>query len=97
MKRRAIVMLLALATASGATGLAIASEEGAGSTIVGDQDAAVGLYLAPWKNEEPADLALVPGLHDEAPLPLDDTDFARVHSRYSTLRAWRIERLQKNR
>lgn len=87
-------LLLALLLSAGA---AAASEEGSGTTIVGDQDAAVGLYLAPWKNEEPADIGLVPGLHDEVAAPLNADDFNRTHNSHSTLRAWRIERLQKNR
>ncbi|MGQ0621213.1 MAG: hypothetical protein ACT4QA_15040 [Panacagrimonas sp.] len=69
----------------------------AGTTILGDQDAAVGLYLTPWKDEEPAELDRAPGLHDEAPAALDAASFARTHTYYSTVRAWRAERLQKNR
>lgn len=92
MKRGAVLVALLLATATVG-----AAEEGSGTTIVGDQDAAVGLYLAPWKNEEPADIGLVPGLQDEVAAPVDSEDFSRVHTYHSTLRAWRIERLQKNR
>lgn len=86
--------LVVTASAAAEAGPAAAA---AGTTILGEQDAAVGLYLAPWKNEEPAEIGRAPGLHDEAATPLNGQDFERTQSYYATGRAWRTERLQKNR
>lgn len=99
MNRRAIgVAWAALGLSTLSIGARAQTADAAGTTILGDQDAAVGLYLAPWKDEEPAaDLGRAPGLHDEAPVPLDASAFARTSTYYSTVRAWRAERLQKHR
>lgn len=88
--------VVSLAEAQGAEGTA-SPNTAPGTTILGDQDAAVGLYLAPWKDEEPAELGRAPGLHDEAAAPVDAARFERAQTYYATGRAWRAERLQKNR
>ena len=69
----------------------------AGVNIMGDRDSALGLFLAPWKEEERADLGRPPGLQDPALAPLDADGFARTTTYYQTGRAYRAERLQRNR
>lgn len=68
-----------------------------GTTIVGDQDAAVGLFLAPWKDETRAELDRPPGLVDHALKPVDVSAQARVNTYFEIGRAYRRERLQRNR
>ncbi|TDU31364.1 hypothetical protein DFR24_0732 [Panacagrimonas perspica] len=69
----------------------------AGVTIMGDRDSALGLFLAPWKEEERADLGRPPGLQDPGLAPVDPDGFARTTTYYQTGRAYRAERLQRNR
>lgn len=94
MIRRCIAALLVSCALS-----VLAGEESdpAGTTIVGDQDAALGLYLMPWKEERPSDLHRAPGMHDEPMAPVDDAAFARTSRYYAAGRAYRAERLQRNR
>ena len=68
-----------------------------GTTIVGEQEAAVGLYLAPWKNEQPAEVSRPPGLYDPVPAPLDTAGHARAAEHYAVGRAYRAERLLRAR
>ncbi|MBA4284597.1 MAG: hypothetical protein C0434_03580 [Xanthomonadaceae bacterium] len=51
----AVALLLASLLARAAAPVAAPPAEPlpAGATIVGDSDAAIGLYLTPWKDEEP--------------------------------------------
>jgi hypothetical protein len=72
-------------------------EPEAGVTIMGDRDSALGLFLAPWKEEERADLGRPPGLQDPGLAPVDPDGFARTTTYYQTGRAYRAERLQRNR
>ncbi len=64
---------------------------------MGDRDSALGLFLAPWKEEERADLGRPPGLQDPALSTVDAEGFARTTTYYQTGRAYRAERLQRNR
>lgn len=48
----------------------------AGTTLVGDRDSAVGLYLLPWKEEAPSDIDRPPMKFDVASEPVDPTQFA---------------------
>jgi len=87
-----------LTPASGAgTPAADAPAPEAGVNIMGDRDSALGLFLAPWKEEERADLARPPGLQDPAPAALDAEGFQRTTTYYQAGRAYRAERLQRNR
>ncbi|MGQ0699797.1 MAG: hypothetical protein ACT4PZ_16335 [Panacagrimonas sp.] len=90
----AVAVLLAIATFDlHAAGTA----PEAGITIMGDQDAAVGLFLAPWKDERRGDVDRAPALLDPAAAPTDAQGFARSATYYMTGRAYRVERLQRNR
>jgi hypothetical protein len=74
------------------------ADEDPGTTIMGDRDSALGLVLAPWKDEARApDLDRPPAMQDAAVAPLDDAAFARTTRYYATGRAYRSEKLQRNR
>lgn len=90
-----VVVLLTSALAAGADEVATAAPS-FGTTIVGDQDAALGLYLMPWKDERPSRISRAPGLHDEQPALIDSQAYARTSTYYATGRAYRAERLQRN-
>lgn len=91
----------ALAAATPSTGTATARapvivKEAGGSTIIGDQDSAMGLTLMPWKNEFATGLDQPPSLY-RAPLePINSnslqrqteyrdnlSDYRRSHSQYT--------------
>lgn len=55
-----------------------------GTTIVQEQDIAVGLYLAPWKDETTPARERPPGLHQ---LPLKPADPAEDRARTAALEA----------
>lgn len=77
---------------------AATAADDAGTTIMGDRDSALGLVLAPWKDEvRSPDLDRPPAMQDPAPAALDDAAFARTTRYYATGRAYRSEKLQRNR
>lgn len=92
----AAASLCALATAAPVFAADAAAPE-AGVNIMGDRDSALGLFLAPWKEEERADLGRPPGLQDPSLANIDAEAFARTTTYYQTGRAYRAERLQRNR
>jgi hypothetical protein len=97
MRRLAATAMLLGAAAPLASFAADATPPTQGTNIMGDRDAALGLFLAPWKEEERADLGRPPGLQDPTPAPIDAEGFARTTTYYQTGRAYRTERLQRNR
>jgi len=68
-----------------------------GTTIVGDQDAAVGLYLTPWKDESAADIDRAPGLFEQKPGLLNAPAFKRQIENDDALAAYRRTRWEQNR
>ena len=66
--------------------------ESGGTTVIGDQESPIGLYIMPWRNSS-AD----PGLDkparllDEAMLPMDRDVFRRQTEYYQTLEAHRAK------
>ena len=69
----------------------------AGTTIVGEQDSDVGLYLTPWKEEHADNIDPPPSLLDEPPQPIDARGFARQVQDAGTLTAYRREQRLPNR
>ena len=69
----------------------------AGTTIVGERDSDVGLYLTPWKEEHPDNIDPPPSLLDEPPQPVDARGFARQVRDASTITAYRREQRLPNR
>ena len=68
-----------------------------GTTIIGDQDAAVGLYLTPWKDESAADIDRAPGLLDQQPAPSDPLAFKRQIENDDAIASYRRAHLEQNR
>lgn len=94
MKRRitiALSLLPALAAAATEPG------EAAGTTIVGEREAAVGLYLAPWQDEQASDLDRPPGLYDVPLQALDPQRFGLQADYDEAIRDYRRERLYRSR
>jgi hypothetical protein len=67
-----------------------AADDSAGTTIVGDRESPIGLYLTPWKNEyaqrgmdRPAQIV------QEQMAPIDPGVFRRQNSYYDTITAYR--------
>lgn len=65
-------------------------EGGAGTTIIGDHESPIGLYLTPWKNEyaqrgmdRPAQIV------QEQMVPIDPGVFRRQNSYYDTITSYR--------
>lgn len=65
-------------------------EDGAGTTIIGDRESPIGLYLTPWKNEyaqrgmdRPAQIV------QEQMAPIDPGVFRRQNSYYDTITSYR--------
>jgi hypothetical protein len=72
-------------------------EDAAGTTIVGERDAALGLYLTPWKEEQPDNIDPPPSLLDEPPQALDARGFALQARDAATISAYRRELRLPNR
>ncbi|MDB5988299.1 MAG: hypothetical protein JWR16_3352 [Nevskia sp.] len=108
MKRRLPRILLALslaaaptllwaAAASSTASTAAKATGDSGTTIVGDQDAAVGLYLTPWKDESAADTDRAPGLLDQKPAPFNPVAFKQQIENDDALAAFRRAHMEQNR
>jgi hypothetical protein len=94
MKRRIAVMLTLAPVLAAA---AAEPAEPAGTTIVGEREAAVGLYLAPWQDEQASDLDRPPGLYD-VPLQILDPQRFGLQAEYDeAIRDYRRERLYRSR
>lgn len=89
--------LAAAATARGAdtalSATTTAARNETGTTIVGDQDAAVGLFLAPWKNEAREIDNRPPGLLDPELGIADPAAQSRVVEHQAASRAYRTEQV----
>lgn len=68
-----------------------------GTTLFGEQDSDVGLYLTPWKEEHADDLDPPPGLLDQTLQPIDGASFARSVREAATVTAYRREQMQRSR
>ncbi|TJY61155.1 hypothetical protein E4T66_11060 [Sinimarinibacterium sp. CAU 1509] len=68
-----------------------------GTTIVGEQDTAVGLYLTPWQDETASDVDRPPGLYAPPLAQLDPMEFQRLVDYDDARLAYRRERLQRSR
>lgn len=65
-------------------------DTGVGTTIVGDQESPIGLYITPWKDEyAERGLDRPARLLDESLLPLDPGTFRRQIEYYETITAYR--------
>lgn len=74
---------------------AFAESPEAGTTIVGEQEAAVGLYLMPWQDEHASDIDRPPSRLDPAAGTLDAEGYRRRSAMAETLLSYRREQLQR--
>ncbi|MEQ1439104.1 hypothetical protein AAG565_07055 [Fontimonas sp. SYSU GA230001] len=93
---RQVLALALLAAALPVAGTAPAADA-EGTTIVGEREAAVGLYLAPWQGETASDVDRPPALHDVPPQSIDPQRFRRLADYDEAIRDYRRERLFRSR
>jgi hypothetical protein len=90
----AVTALLFMASAAQAVETAPAAR-GAGTTIVGEQEAPIGLNLTPWKDEHAAVMDRSPALLD-SPEGLAGESGLRVHAEsYNSVSAYQRERYRR--
>lgn len=87
------VMLLA----GGAAAQEDTSAVVAGTTIVGERESAVGLYLAPWQDEDASDIDRPPALFAPTLEKIDGDAFRRQAQYEDAINAYRRERLFRSR
>lgn len=68
---------------------------GLGTTIVGDQDAALGLFIVPWKEERPDDLDHTPRIIASTPTAISADSFERDADYEDSRTAYRRARLER--
>ena len=72
---------------------AAADTQTTGTTIIGEREAAVGLYLTPWREERASDIDRPPRLFDPARHPLDAAGFEREVEVRESIEAYRRARV----
>ena len=77
MKRLMLVVALLVSAAAQAQAPQDAGKEQGGTTIVGERETAVGLYLMPWQEEAPSDIDRPPAHFNGAGVAVDA---ARLHA-----------------
>lgn len=71
-------------------------EQTAGTTVIGEREAAVGLYLTPWREEAASDIDRAPRLYEPGSEAIDGTDLVRqVETRESMEAYWRLRLLRR--
>ena len=74
-----------------------AAPDSAGTTILGEQDSDVGLYLTPWKEEHADNIDPPPGLFSQAPQDVDPRSFGRSARDAVSVDAYRRQQMDPNR
>lgn len=69
----------------------------AGSTILGDQDSALGLYISPWQEEAPVEIDRPPRLLDSETLIGDSEAFEERIAHEESRKAYRRARVERSR
>jgi hypothetical protein len=92
----ALLVMMRSAVAQDNDGAA-SSGSGPGTTIIGEQDTAVGLYLTPWQDETASNVDRPPGLYAPPLVQLDPQEFQRLVDYDDARLAYRRERLQRSR
>lgn len=79
-----------VAAAPGSAAAPIPADATSGTTIVGDQESPIGLYITPWKDDyAERGLDRPARLVDEAMEPIDPATFRRQIEYYETITAFR--------
>ncbi|HET8882727.1 MAG TPA: hypothetical protein VFM56_11175 [Solimonas sp.] len=92
--RLAVAALLAIGFARVAIADSPAPQAEAGTTLIGQRDAAVGLYLLPWKEEAPSDIDRPPRRFDAGGAAVDPSQFAARVAADDANAAYRRVRLE---
>lgn len=74
---------------------AAAPEAELGTTIIGEEESAIGLYIMPWKEESPSDLDRPPALYTPAVETAPASAVQRQTEFYEAHAAYRREQLQR--
>ncbi len=70
--------------------------DGTGTTIIGEHEAAVGLYLTPWREELASDVDRAPRLYEPQSGAVDSADLLRqLEVRESMDAYWRLRLLRR--
>lgn len=89
--------LAAVLLAGGAAAQDAPATDTAGTTIVGERESAIGLYLAPWQDEEASDIDRPPALFAPTLEKIDGDAFRRQAQYEDAINAYRRERLFRSR
>jgi hypothetical protein len=93
-----VLLLTGLSIACACASACARADDDPGTTIMGDRDSALGLVLAPWKDETRApEMDRPPAMQEAGPAPLDEASFSRTTRYHAAGRAYRSEKLQRNR
>lgn len=91
-RRHAALMLLALLPGAPLSAAAPAASA-PGTTIVGEREAAVGLYLTPWREEAASDVDRPPRLFEPPRQTLEAAEFEREVELRESIEAYHRARL----
>lgn len=70
-------------------------EAGLGTTVVGEQDAPIGLFVNPWKEHEASTTDRPPRLYDVPFAPVDAEAFRQAVGLRQSLDTYRLQRLHR--
>jgi hypothetical protein len=74
---------------------AVTASDQSGTTIFGERESAMGLYLTPWKNESPGDIDRPPFLADQSADLIDADDFRQQIQTKDMIAAYRRAQMQR--
>ncbi len=87
--------LLVLASAAARADLPVLEAPGLGTSIVGEQEAAIGLFIVPWVADRPSDIDRPPRLFEVPLEPLDAADFGLQVKTWQQMEAYRRSLLSR--
>lgn len=67
-----------------------------GTTIVGEQESAMGLYLTPWKDEYATGMDQAPALFDAGATPIASRSLRRQTEYRDAVSSYRLSHFQQN-
>ena len=98
-----LILMLLTATTATATGpaskpaqAAVTVSEAGSTTIIGEQDSAMGLYLTPWKEEFASGMDQAPSLYRAPMAPLDEGSLRRQTEYRNALSSYRRNHTQRS-
>ncbi len=91
----ALLMSMALLYTAPAPAQAATDQGHLGTTVIGEQEAAIGLFVNPWKEQEASTTDRPPRLFDMPLAPLDSEGFRQSVGARQNLSAERLQRLHR--